>query len=58
MNTSEKARKDVLKNTTQEFELGDYARVKLSQLYSQIRKMVKDSEKKHIVVKYSPEICD
>ena len=56
MNTSEKARKDVLKNTTQEFELGDYVRVKLSQLYSQIRKMVKDNEKKIIVVKYSPEL--
>ena len=56
MNTSEKARKDVLKNTTQEFELGDYVRVKLLQLYSQIRKMVKDGEKKYIVVKYSPEI--
>ena len=56
MNTSEKARKDVLKNTTQEFELGDYVRVKLSQLYSQIRKMVKDNQKKYIVVKYSPEI--
>jgi hypothetical protein len=56
INTSEKARKDVLKNTTQEFELGDYVRVKLSQLYSQIRKMVKDGEKKYIVVKYSPEI--
>jgi hypothetical protein len=56
MNTSEKARKDVLKNTTKEFQLGDYVRVKLSQLYSQIRKMVKDGDKKYIVVKYSPEI--
>jgi hypothetical protein len=56
MNTSEKARKDVLKNTTKEFQLGDYVRVKLSQLYSQIRKTVKDGEKKYIVVKYSPEI--
>jgi hypothetical protein len=56
MNTSERARKDVLKNTTQELELGDYVRVKLSQLYSQIRKMVKDNQKKYIVVKYSPEI--
>jgi hypothetical protein len=56
MYTSEKARKDVLKNTTQELQLGDYVRVKLSQLYSQIRKMVKDGDKKYIVVKYSPEI--
>ena len=41
---------------TKEFEKGDYVRVKLSQLYSQIRKMVKDGDKKYIVVKYSPEI--
>ena len=55
-NIKEKARKNVLKNKTKEFEKGDYVRVKLSQLYSQIRKMVKDGDKKYIVVKYSPEI--
>jgi len=56
INTSENAKKDVARNTTQEFQLGDYVRVKLSQLYSQIRKMIKDGQKKYIVVKYSPEI--
>ena len=56
LNTKEKARKDVLKNTTVELEVGDHVRVKLSQLYSQVRKMVKDNDKKYIVVKYSPEI--
>lgn len=56
INIKEKARKNVLKNTTQELEVGDFVRVKMSQLYSQVRKMVKDGDKKYIVVKYSPEI--
>ena len=53
-----KAKKNVLKNKTQEFTVGDYVRVKLSQLYSQIRQMVKQGDKKYIVVKYSPEIYE
>jgi hypothetical protein len=55
-NIKERAKKNVEKNRTVELEVGDYVRVKLSQLYSQIRKMVKDNDKKYIVVKYSPEI--
>ena len=55
-NIREKARRDVAKNKTQEYHAGDYVRVKLSQLYSQIRKMIKDGDKKYIVVKYSPEV--
>jgi hypothetical protein len=55
-NIREKARKNVAKNKTVELNVGDYVRVKLSQLYSQIRKMVKAGDKKYIVVKYSPEI--
>ena len=51
-----KAKENVGKNKTREFNAGDYVRVKLSQLYSQVRKMVKDGDKKYIVVKYSPEI--
>ena len=47
-----------MKNKTQEFSVGDYVRVKLSQLYSQIRQMVKQGDKKYIVVKYSPEIYE
>ena len=53
-----KAKRNVLKNKTQEFTVGDYVRVKLSQLYSQIRQMVKQGDKKYIVVKYSPEIYE
>jgi len=53
-----KAKRNVLKNKTQEFSVGDYVRVKLSQLYSQIRQMVKQGDKKYIVVKYSPEIYE
>ena len=55
-NIREKARKNVLKNKTLELNIGDYVRVKLSQLYSQVRQMVKLGDKKFIVVKYSPEI--
>ena len=55
-NIRRKARQNVLKNKTLEFNIGDYVRVKLSQLYSQVRKMVKDGDKKFIVVKYSPEV--
>ena len=55
-NIRNKAKSNVLKNKTKEFQVGDFVRVKLSQLYSQIRKMVKDGDKKYIVVKYSPEI--
>ena len=54
--TRTKARRDVATNTTKEFSVGDFVLVKLSQLYSQVRKMVKDHDKKYIVVKYSPEI--
>jgi hypothetical protein len=53
-----KARRDVLKNKTIEFSKGDYVRVKLSQLYSQVRKMIKQGDKKFVVVKYTPEIYE
>ena len=56
VNTRTKARRDVANNTTKELSVGDFVRVKLSQLYSQVRKMVKQGDKKYIVVKYSPDI--
>ena len=56
INIKEKARRNVEKNTTQELQVGDYVRVKMSQLYSQVRKMIKDGDKKYVTVKYSPEI--
>ena len=55
-NIKAKAKENVLKNKTIEFNVDDFVRVKLSQLYSQVRKMIKDGDKKFIVVKYSPEI--
>jgi hypothetical protein len=55
-NIKEKAKQNVLKNKTIEFNVNDFVRVKLSQLYSQVRKMIKDGDKKFIVVKYSPEV--
>ena len=45
LNTRTKARQDVDNNTTKELSVGDFVRVKLSQLYSQVCKMVKDHEK-------------
>ena len=56
VNTRTKARRDVANNTTKELSVGDFVRVKLSQLYSQVCKKVKDHDKKYIVVKYSPDI--
>lgn len=55
-NIRKKAKQNVLKNKTIELNIDDYVRVKLSQLYSQVRKMIKDGDKKFIVVKYSPEV--
>ena len=54
--TRTKARRDVGNNTTKELSVGDFVGVKLSQLYSQVCKMVKDHDKKYIVIKYSSEI--
>jgi hypothetical protein len=38
------------------FEVGDLVRVKMTALYSQVRQMVKDKDKKFIVVRYSPDV--
>jgi transposase InsO family protein len=57
-NIRERARKQVLRNTTKELHVGDYVRIKMSALYSSVRKMIKEAtrEKKYIVVKYTPEV--
>ena len=49
-NTRPKSRRDVANNTTKEFSVGDFVCVKLSQLYSQVRKKVKQGDTKYIVV--------
>ena len=38
----------------QELNQGDYVRVKMSALYSTVRKMMKEGDAKHIIVSYSP----
>ena len=52
----ERAKKEVEKNKTLELNVGDWVRVKMSALYSQVRKMIKDNDKKYLVVKYTPEV--
>ena len=38
------------------FQVGDLVRVKMNALYSQVRQMIKNNDKKFIVVSYSPTI--
>ena len=38
------------------YEVGDLVRVKMTALYSQVRQMVKNHDKKFIVVRYSPDV--
>lgn len=51
-----RAKRLVEANKTHEFNVGDLVRVKMTQLYSQLRQMIKTGDKKFIVVKYSPDI--
>ena len=51
-----KKRAEQMLYNTQELNVGDYVRVKMSSLQSQIRKMIKDNMKKHIIVSWSPDI--
>ena len=51
-----KAKKELDKNQTLEFLVGDKVRVLNSSLYSEVRKLIKSGDKKYIVSKYSPEI--
>jgi hypothetical protein len=43
-------------NSTTEYKIEDYVRVKLGTLYSSVRKVIKSGDKKLIVVNYSPTI--
>ena len=56
VNTRTNAWRNVNNNTTKELSLWDFVRVKLSQLYSQVRKVVRDHDKKYIIVKKPPDI--
>jgi len=47
---------NLLKKSPNIYQVGDLVRVKMSSLYSQIRKMIKQGDKKYITVTYSPDI--
>ena len=55
-NIKEKAKKQIERTTIEELNKGDHVRVKMSSLYSELRKQVKAGKKKLINVSYSPEI--
>ena len=55
-NIREKAKKQIERNTITELNKGDYVRVKMSALYSELRKEIKAGNKKLINVSYTPEI--
>lgn len=46
----------VKNNSTTEYKLGDFVRVKMGTLYSSVRKLIKSGDKKNIVVNYSPSV--
>ena len=48
--------REVQGNTTEEYKVGDYVRVKMGSLFSEVRKMIKAGDKKLITVTYSPDI--
>ena len=55
-NIRERARKQLEKNKIDEFNVGDHVRVKMSSLYSELKKAIKQGNKKLINVTYTPEI--
>jgi hypothetical protein len=46
----------VKNNSTTEYQIGDFVRVKMGTLYSSVRKLIKSGDKKNIVVNYSPSV--
>ena len=55
-NIKEKAKKQIEQTQITDLKKGDFVRVKMSSLYSELRKLVKQGKKKLINVSYSPEI--
>jgi transposase InsO family protein len=55
-NIKEKAKKQIERTKIDELNVGDHVRVKMSALYSELRKAIKQGNKKHINVTYTPEI--
>ena len=52
----ENARKQIEKNKVLEFQVGDHVRVKMSKLYSFIRGIIKNKNKKWLTIMFSPEV--
>jgi hypothetical protein len=46
----------VRNNSTEEYKVGDYVRVKMATLYSSVRKIIKSGDKKLLVVNFSPTL--
>ena len=55
-NIKAKAKKQIERTHINELNIGDHVRVKMSSLYSELRREVKQGNKKLINVSYSPEI--
>ena len=55
-NIKEKAKQQIERTIIDELNVGDHVRVKMSALYSELRKQVKAGNKKLINVTYTPEI--
>lgn len=57
VNLAQRAMKLIDKYKEQDnFEVGDYVRVKMSAMFSNVRKLIKEGKSKQIVVTYTPEI--
>jgi hypothetical protein len=55
-NVKANAENEIKKNKTKELEVGDYVRIQTSSLYSEVRKMIKEGNKKNVIVSYTPNI--
>ena len=55
-NIKEKAKQQIERTKIDELNVGDWVRVKMSALYSELRKAIKQGNKKLINVTYTPEI--
>jgi transposase InsO family protein len=52
----EKAKKRIEKYKATEYKIGDLVRVKVSALFSKVRELIKNSNKKYLSGKYTPEV--
>jgi len=55
-NTDKRIQREVAKNKAPLYRNGDLVRVKMTALFSELRKKVKEGNKKQIIVQYSPDV--